>query len=126
IEEKILSTTPVRNGVIGAGEYGSPLISFSDPAAPTDFNATVYASWNASGLNLAIKVVDESISPPDGTTPEFYTYGGDNVRIRLDFANDGFLDYPTGVSDNLEIGIQPAGVASSPNRIAVLHVNTTT
>jgi len=27
---------------------------------------------------------------------------------------------------NLEIGIQPAGVASSPNRIAGLHVNTTT
>ncbi len=122
IEESILSSTPVRDGTIGVGEYGSPFVAVGDPDDPSDFSATIWVTWNAAGLNVAIKVVDESIDPPDFTYPQAFSEGGDNVRVRLDLASDGFLSNPSSLySDNLEIAVAPSDAADSPNRFVALH-----
>jgi hypothetical protein len=122
IEESILSSTPVLDGSIGPTEYGAPFATVSDPDDPNDFSATVWVTWNAAGLNIAVKVVDESIDPPDYTYPEAFTEGGDNVRVRLDLASDGFFSNPPAVfSDNLEIGVAPSNIGASPNRFGAVH-----
>jgi hypothetical protein len=121
IAEELLPSTPVLDGVIGTSEYGAPFVSVSDPDRPDDFSATLWLSWSAAGLNVAIKVVDESIDPVEYDDPAAFDYGGDNVRLRIDLANDGFMNPPSAsYSDNLEIGVAPTGAADSPRRFAAL------
>ncbi|HEX9349187.1 MAG TPA: hypothetical protein VF919_16560, partial [Gemmatimonadales bacterium] len=122
IQETILRSSPVRDGTIGQSEYGDPVITVSDPDRPSDFTGTLWVTWSVEGLNVAVKVVDDSLSPPDDSAFDYFTYGGDQIRVRLDFANDGFASYPASLySDNLEIWVAPLGDPASPARYAALH-----
>jgi hypothetical protein len=103
---------PFLDGILSECEQYQ-LGSFSLPNS-SDLRFVVYGCRLDTGLYLAVKVYDDTISCP-WTEP----WWDDNVRVMIDASNDGFLAHG---DDNYSIYVAPAGQISNPRRsMSIIH-----